>query len=140
MSTIAITSTTKKTRTTPFDGSFHLKGDVEAQLDVLNDAFDSGHAGVVALALRDIAKAQGMTEVAKKVGITRAGLYRALSGDGDPKLSTVVALLKALGIKIEAKTSTTVNSAKGVARRQRAFKHPTPATLADKPKAASRAA
>jgi probable addiction module antidote protein len=91
-----------KTRTTPFDGSFHLRNDVEAQLDVLNDALDSGSAVVIGAALGDIARARGMTDVAKKVGMTRAGLYRALSSDGNAKLSTVASVLDALGIKLKA--------------------------------------
>ena len=131
---------TTKTKTIPYDGSIFL-ADPADQVDVLTDAFDSGHAGVVALALRDIAKAQGMTEVAKKVGITRAGLYKALSGDGDPKLSTFVALLGALNIKIEAKPGTTVTPSKGVAHRQRTFKHqPAAAPARKRAKATGKAA
>lgn len=92
---------TNRTKTIPYDGSQFLADPVD-QADALNDALDSGSAAVVAIALRDIAKARGMTEVARKVGITRAGLYKALSGDGDPKLSTFVALLAALNIKLKA--------------------------------------
>jgi probable addiction module antidote protein len=89
------------TKTIPYDGSQFLTDPVD-QVDALNDALDSGSAAVLAIALRDIAKARGMSEVAKKVGITRAGLYKALSGDGDPKLSTFIALLAALDIKLQA--------------------------------------
>lgn len=131
---------TTKTKTIPFDGSEFL-ADPADQIDALNDALDSGSAAVVAVALRDIAKAQGMTEVAKKVGITRAGLYKALSGDGDPKLSTVVALLVALGIRIEAKSGATVTPSKGIAHRQRVFKQqPTAAAARKMSKPASKAA
>ena len=74
---------TNGTKTIPYDGSQFLADPVD-QADALNDALDSGSAAVVAIALRDIAKARGMTEVAKKVGITRAGLYKALS-QGEPQ-------------------------------------------------------
>jgi probable addiction module antidote protein len=102
--------TTSITNTIPYDGSQFLADPVD-QVDALNDALDSGSAAVLAIALRDIAKARGMTDVAKKVGITRAGLYKALSGEGDPKLSTFVALLAVLDIKLVAKAATTKKAA-----------------------------
>ena len=88
-----------KIKTTPYDGSKFLS-DPADQVDILNDALESGSPTVVALALRDIAKARGMTDVAKKVGITRAGLYRALSETGDPKLTTLLGVLSALKLEL----------------------------------------
>ena len=52
------------------------------------------------LALRDVAKAHGFGEVAERADLGRESLYKALSGDGNPKLSTLRALLKALGLKL----------------------------------------
>ena len=51
-------------------------------------------------ALRDVAKARGMTDVASAAGITREGLYKALSDNGDPRLSTFLGILKALGLRL----------------------------------------
>jgi probable addiction module antidote protein len=57
------------------------------------------NAGYVAAALGDIARARGMAQLAKETGISREGLYKALSPDGNPSLSTVLKVLKALGLK-----------------------------------------
>ena len=65
------------------------------------DAVRSGHAGYIADALGVIAKARGMTAVARDAGITREALYRSLSADGDPRLSTLLAVIKALGLTID---------------------------------------
>jgi probable addiction module antidote protein len=54
---------------------------------------------LVAAALGDIARARGMVRVAKETGLTREGLYKALSKDGNPSLGTVLKVLKALGLK-----------------------------------------
>jgi probable addiction module antidote protein len=54
----------------------------------------------IAAALGDIARAHGMIEIAKATGLTREGLYKALSADGNPTFGTVLKVLKALGIKL----------------------------------------
>lgn len=54
---------------------------------------------LVAAALGDIARARGMVRLAKDTGLTREGLYKALSKDGNPSLGTVLKVLKALGLK-----------------------------------------
>lgn len=51
-------------------------------------------------ALNTAARAKGMTEVAKQAGVTRASLYKSLSVDGDPKFSTIMKVIKALGLKL----------------------------------------
>ena len=56
-------------------------------------------AALVAAALGDIARARGMVRLAKETGLTREGLYKALSKDGNPSLGTVLKVLKALGLK-----------------------------------------
>jgi probable addiction module antidote protein len=50
--------------------------------------------------LRAVAESVGMTALAERSGLTRAGLYRALSEEGDPKLSTLTAILEALGLRL----------------------------------------
>ncbi len=87
------------TETIPFDAS-EFFADAEAQAALLTDAFESGDAGHIASALGVIAKARGMTSVAREAGVTREALYKALSERGDPKFSTVLGVARALGLKL----------------------------------------
>jgi probable addiction module antidote protein len=87
------------TETLPFDAAEHLTRP-EAQAELLADAVESGNAGYLATALGTIARARGMTGVAKEAGVTREALYKALSADGDPRLSTFVGVVRALGLKL----------------------------------------
>ncbi|MBL8575924.1 MAG: putative addiction module antidote protein [Mesorhizobium sp.] len=64
---------------------------------------EEGDPELIALALGNIARSKGMTEVAKKTGITREGLYKALSAEGDPKLSTFLGVLKSMGLRLSVK-------------------------------------
>ena len=64
---------------------------------------EDGDAGLIASAFGDIARSKGMTEIAKKTGITREGLYKALSAEGDPKLSTFLGVLKSMGLRLSVK-------------------------------------
>lgn len=54
----------------------------------------------IAVALGNVARARGMVQLAKETGLTREGLYKALSADGNPSLGTVLKVLKALGLKL----------------------------------------
>lgn len=87
--------------TIPFDAAEFLD-DAASQAELVTDAFESGDAGYIAHALGIVARARGMTQVAKDAGVTREALYRALSQEGDPKLSTLLGVLKALGISLHA--------------------------------------
>jgi probable addiction module antidote protein len=87
--------------TTPFDAAEYLN-DAESQAELLTDAFESGDAAYIAHALGIVARARGMTSVAKEAGVTREALYKALSENGDPKLTTLLGVLKALRIKLSA--------------------------------------
>lgn len=62
-------------------------------------------AAYIAAALGDVARARGMTELAKRTGLTRMGLYKALSKDGNPSLDTVLKVLHALGLRLAAKAA-----------------------------------
>lgn len=62
-----------------------------------------GDASFVAKALGDIARAKGMTELARDTGLGRESLYKALSADGNPQLSTVLKVAKALGLEFIVK-------------------------------------
>ena len=87
--------------TTPFDASEFLTTP-DSQAEFLADAFESGDATYIAHALGVIAKAKGMTGVARDAGVTREALYKALSEKGDPRLSTLLGVAKALGLKLRA--------------------------------------
>jgi probable addiction module antidote protein len=78
----------------------------DAQLELLNDAFASGDAAYVAHALGIVARAKGMTEVSRKAGVTREALYRSLSEDGDPRLTTLLGVANALGFTFALKPAT----------------------------------
>jgi len=88
-------------KTKPFDAAEYLD-DAESQAELLDDAFDSGDAGYIRHALGVVARARGMTAVAREAGVTREALYKALSEDGDPKLSTLLGITKALGVRLRA--------------------------------------
>lgn len=87
--------------TFPFDTAEYLRTP-EAQAELLADALETGDAGYITHALGVIARARGMTGIAKEAGVTREALYKALSERGDPKLSTLLGVIKALGIKLTA--------------------------------------
>lgn len=87
--------------TVPLDPAEHL-GSTEGQAELLADAFASGDPSYIANALGIVARARGMTAVAKEAGVTREALYKALRPDGDPRLSTLLGVTKALGVKITA--------------------------------------
>lgn len=87
--------------TKPFDAAKYIDTP-EAQAELLADAFESGDASYIANALGIVARARGMTGVAKEAGVTREALYKALSEQGDPRLSTLLGVAKALGIKLTA--------------------------------------
>lgn len=88
-------------KTKPFDAAEYLD-DAESQAELLSDAFDSGDAGYIRHALGVVARARGMTAIAREAGVTREALYKALSEDGDPKLSTLLGVTKALGVRLTA--------------------------------------
>ena len=90
--------------TTPFDPARHL-GRPEAQAELLTDAFETGDAGYIANALGIVARARGMAEVARAAGVTREALYRTLSMEGDPKLTTLLGVMKALGVRLTAEAA-----------------------------------
>lgn len=71
----------------------------------LEAAFEDGDPALIAAALGDIARAIGMTELAAKAGVTREALYKALSPTGDPRLSTFLGVMKALGIRLKPRAA-----------------------------------
>ncbi len=66
---------------------------------------EDGDPALIAAALGDVARSKGMTEIAKKTGITREGLYKALSVEGDPRLTTFLGVIKSLGLQITVRAA-----------------------------------
>ena len=95
-----------KTNTTHYDVAEHLRTPEEmaAYLEAcLEDA--NGDASFVAKALGDIARAKGMSHVARDAGLSRESLYKALSGERTPGFDTVLKVIRALGLKLHAEVA-----------------------------------
>jgi probable addiction module antidote protein len=63
-----------------------------------------GDSAFIAKALGDIARAKGMTQIARETGLSRESLYKALSGDRSPSFDTILKVISALGLKLSAST------------------------------------
>lgn len=86
-------------RTKPFDPAEYLDND-EAIASYMTDALETGDPSFVADALGVVARARGMSEVARQASVSRESLYRALSADGNPELGTVMRVMQALGLHL----------------------------------------
>lgn len=97
---------TTKTKTIPYDIAEQLRTPEEmaAYLDAWLDEAPDDASGI-ARALGDIARAKGMTQVAKDAGLSRESLYKALSADGNPSFATVLKVARALGVKLHAEAA-----------------------------------
>lgn len=93
-----------KTKTKPWNVQDHLKTEKECRL-FLEAAFeDAGDdPAYLAHAIGEVARARGMTRVARESGLAREALYRSLSKDGNPELGTVLKVLHALGLQLTTK-------------------------------------
>ncbi len=92
-----------KTKTTRYDVAEHLRTPKEMAA-YLEACIEEAHgdAAFIAKALGDIARAKGMTKVARDAGLSRESLYKALSGERSPEFDTVLKVLDALGLKLHA--------------------------------------
>jgi len=90
-----------KAKTKPFDPAEYLD-DSDAIATYMSEALESEDPAFVADALGVVARARGMSEVARKAGMSRESLYRALSTDGNPEFATVLRVLQALGLRLSA--------------------------------------
>ncbi|MVZ98597.1 putative addiction module antidote protein [Sphingorhabdus sp. IMCC26285] len=86
-------------KTLPFDPARHIETeeDIFYYLEAAMEGNDPRH---IARALGDVARSQGMTDIAKKTGLGRQALYTALSENGNPTLETLTAVLGALGFEL----------------------------------------
>jgi probable addiction module antidote protein len=87
---------------TEFDPAEHLTSP-EAIAEFMSDALETGDAGYIAKAMGVVARAKGMTELARETGLSREQLYRSFSEHGNPTLKTMLAVMKALGINMAAR-------------------------------------
>ncbi len=95
-----------KTKTVPYDVSEQLRTPEEmaAYLDAWLVEAPEDAAGI-ARALGDIARAKGMSQVARDAGLSRESLYKALSENGNPSFATVLKVAKALGVQLHAEAA-----------------------------------
>ena len=105
---------------TRWDAVDYLKTDEDMALylDACLDE-DPGDGSLIRAAINDVARARGMSQLARDSGISREGLYKALSSTGNPEFSTMLKVIKALGIKLHA---TPITASK---TRKKAGKKPT---------------
>jgi probable addiction module antidote protein len=101
--TKVVTKKATKTKTSIYDVSEHLRTPEEmaAYLNAWLEEAPEDAAGI-ARALGDIARAKGMSQVAKDAGLSRESLYRAPSAEGNPSFATVLKVAKALGVRLHA--------------------------------------
>jgi probable addiction module antidote protein len=95
--------TQAKTITTPYDTVEYLKTEEDMALyfeACLEEAGDD--SAFIAKALGDIARARGMTQLARDTGLGREGLYKALSTEGNPSFATILKVINALGLRLHA--------------------------------------
>ena len=95
-----------KTTTTPWDVADHLKTE-EDMAAYLEAALEEGDSNLVAAALGDIARAKGMSHVAREAGLGRESLYKALSPSGNPEFATILKVIAALGLQLHATPANT---------------------------------
>lgn len=86
-------------KTRRWDAAEHLEAE-EDMVAYLEAALEEGDAALVAAALGDIARAKGMTQVAREAELGRESLYKALSADGNPTFDTVLKVVRALGLRL----------------------------------------
>ncbi|WP_085595406.1 MULTISPECIES: addiction module antidote protein [unclassified Pseudomonas] len=91
-----------RTPVTRFDAADYLKTpqDMVAYLDACFEE-DAGDGVLIRAALNDIARARGMTQVARDTGLGRESLYKALGSQGNPEFATIIKVMKALGLKLK---------------------------------------
>jgi probable addiction module antidote protein len=89
-----------KTKTIPWDSAKHLKTEDDIA-HYLEAVFEDGDPALIAHALGVVARAKGMSKIARAAGLGRESLYKALSPDGNPEFVTVLKVMRALGLKLK---------------------------------------
>ncbi len=93
-------------RFTNWDAADYLatNEDIQAYLEACIEE-DAGDGRTIAACLGAIARARNMAQLARDAGISREGLYKALSGEGNPSFSTILKVARALGLRLEIKAA-----------------------------------
>ena len=90
-----------KNKTKPYDAAEYLETE-DDMAAYLQAALDDGDPAIVVHALGNIARAHGMSQIARQTGLRRESLYKALSPEGNPEFATVLKVVQALGIELHA--------------------------------------
>ena len=98
-------NTDKTIKLTKFDVADYLETPEDIAL-YLEAVFEDGDPKLITAALGDVARAKGMTEAARKAGVARETLYKALSDKGDPRLTTLMGVLKAFDLRLSCSAIT----------------------------------
>jgi probable addiction module antidote protein len=91
----------KAVKTIPWDAAQHLETEADMAM-YLEVALEEGAPALITAALGDMARAKGMTQIARDTGLGRESLYKALSPEGNPEFATILKVVSALGIKLHA--------------------------------------
>ena len=92
------------TETIPWDPVDGLTS-TEAEIAYLQAAFEDGDPALIAAVIGDIARARGMTQIAREAGLSREAMYKAFRRGGNPTLVTLASVVKALGMKLSIQAS-----------------------------------
>jgi probable addiction module antidote protein len=96
--------TDQKLQTELWDAADYLKAE-EDMIAYLDAALEDGDPGLIVAALGDIARAKGMTQVARSAELGRESLYKSLSPTGNPEFATVLKVMRALGLQLHVQPS-----------------------------------
>ena len=101
---LAIETLTMALETTLYDTADYLESP-ESIAAYIEAAFEDGDPALITHALGVVARAKGMSQLARDAGVTREALYKALTADGGPTLSTFVGVMKALSMRLTARAA-----------------------------------
>lgn len=90
--------------TKPWDPTEHLDS-AEAIAAYVEAAFEDGDPALIAAVIGDVARARGMTQLAKEAGVSRETIYKAFSEGGNPTLETLTGVIRALGLKLTVRAA-----------------------------------
>ncbi len=89
----------RKIKTAKWDVTDHLKTDRDI-VEYLEAVLEDGDPALISTALGDVARAKGMSKIARASGLGRESLYKALSPEGNPEFATVIKVLRSLGLRL----------------------------------------
>ena len=102
----------ENTKTTPWDPAEHLETE-EDMVAYLNVALEEGDLKLIMATLGDIARARRMATIAQEAGLGRESLYKSLSSNGNPEFATVLKVVRALGLRLNASAAPSATARPG---------------------------